>query len=100
MPLDAENTTSIQYSRHKAHRKKSANTINGQDREFEGIRTARDLMATEPKPAIQCVAERIPSGLVVLGGRPKSKKSWMALQISIAMAASSETLGKLVKKQR
>jgi hypothetical protein len=71
----------------------------GED-EFEGIRCARELLELPDTPAIYCLPERIPSGLVVFGGRPKSKKSWAALQLSIAKAMGGETLGKCATKQR
>ena len=49
--------------------------------------TATDLMALElpnPRPAVQGL---IPEGLTLLAGKPKTGKSWLALQIALAVAA-------------
>jgi hypothetical protein len=80
--------------RHNGHEREP-----GED-EFEGIRTARELLGQPTTPAAYCVPDRIHSGLILLGGRPKAKKSWMALQVCIARATGGETLGKRVARRR
>jgi len=62
------------------------------------ILSGADLMATGNAPPVECVKGRIPSGLVVVAGRPKCRKSWLALQIALACASGSETLGNVATK--
>lgn len=57
------------------------------------VHSARDIMATPQRPVDYCVPNKVPSGLVMLAGRPKARKSWAALQIGIARATGGETLG-------
>lgn len=63
------------------------------DSEFENTRTAYAVMAAEPKPVRACVAGRVPSGLVIIGARPKFKKSWWALQLAIAKSTGGQFMG-------
>ena len=54
--------------------------------------TASDLMALElpdPRPAVRGL---IPEGLTLLAGKPKTGKSWLALQIALAVAADETPL--------
>jgi len=53
------------------------------------------LDADFPEPS-WTVPELIPVGLVSLAGRPKIGKSWMALQLAIAVASGGYFLGKMV----
>ena len=64
----------------------------GED-EFETIRTAAEVMRATTGPAKYCVESRVPCGLVIIGGRPKSRKSWYALQLAIAKAAGGRFMG-------
>lgn len=70
------------------------------DDEFANVKTARDVMRAEPKPVHYCIPERIPSGLIVVGGRPKSRKSWLALQAAIATANGTEMMGRWPRQAR
>lgn len=56
-------------------------------------RTAQDIMRAESAPVAYCIDGRIPCGLVILGARPKFKKSWCALQLAIAKAAGGQFMG-------
>src|SRR5688572_1034881 len=64
----------------------------GED-EFESVRGAAEIMTATTGPAKYCVAGRVPCGLVIIGGRPKSRKSWWALQLGIAKAAGGRHMG-------
>lgn len=55
--------------------------------EFAGVKTASSLMGMQLGPARYCVEGRVPCGLVIIGGRPKARKSWYALQLAIAKAS-------------
>jgi hypothetical protein len=61
--------------------------------EFANVKTARELMAQPVKPIAWCIDQRIPSGLFVVGGRPKSRKSWLGLQLLIATSTGGQALG-------
>ncbi len=58
-----------------------------------GMRTAQEIMLAQSAPAHYCVQDRIPSGLVILGARPKFKKSFAALQLAIARAMGGPFMG-------
>lgn len=55
--------------------------------------TASELMATSFPAPLWTVPNLIPVGLSILAGRPKVGKSWLGLQIAIAVAAGGVTLG-------
>jgi len=55
------------------------------------------LDADFPEP-VWTVPDMIPIGLVSLAGRPKVGKSWMALQLAIAVASGGYFLGQKVNK--
>jgi hypothetical protein len=57
-------------------------------------------MSTPAVPTVYCVEQRVPAGLVLIAGRPKSKKSWLALQIGICASRNGETLGAKVRPGR
>lgn len=52
----------------------------------------KDLMLAEFPPPRWLVPDMIPEGLVVLGGRPKLGKSWLALQLAVAVSSSGKFL--------
>ncbi len=65
----------------------------GRRRDPIEIYTADTLMKMElPEPA-WAVPGLLPEGLVVLGGKPKLGKSWLALNFAIAVASGGCTLG-------
>lgn len=55
--------------------------------------SARDLLAAEFEPIRWVVPSLLAEGLCVFGGRPKARKSWMALQLAIAKATGGVFLG-------
>ncbi len=57
--------------------------------------TAADLVATQFAPMRWAVPGLFPEGCVLLAGRPKGGKSWLVLQIALAIARGSKALGKL-----
>lgn len=60
-----------------------------------------DLLAQEFPPLIWLVDELIAKGhLVMLGGRPKSGKSWLVLQLAQAVDTGREFLGRKVRRGR
>jgi len=54
--------------------------------------TANDLWASKFPPVGWVVEDRLPIGLTVLGGRPKLGKSWLALDIALAVARGGYVL--------
>ncbi len=59
--------------------------------------TAAELLATEfPEPK-WAVPGFLPVGLTVLAGRPKLGKSWLALQIAVAVSCGGYVLGRKVE---
>lgn len=63
----------------------------------QGI-TAAELSAKVFQPLIWIVDGILPEGCYLLSARPKVGKSWMALQISLAVAFGTSTLGRKVVK--
>ena len=55
--------------------------------------TAADLQHQEFPPVQYCVPDLIPEGLTLLAGKPKIGKSWLALDICIAVASGRYCLG-------
>jgi len=52
--------------------------------EFAEAKTAVQIMGMAAVPVTYLVPQRVPPGLLIIGGRPKSRKSWYALQLGIA----------------
>lgn len=61
--------------------------------------TARDLQGREYPAVRWIIPNLIPEGLSVLAGRPKIGKSWLALDIALAVAAGTACLGDVVPDQ-
>jgi hypothetical protein len=55
--------------------------------------TAAELAAREEPPCRWTVPELLPSGLALLGGKPKQGKSWLALSLACAVAGKGRFLG-------
>ena len=55
--------------------------------------SAADLVAREFKPPKWAVPDLVPEGLSILAGKPKTGKSWLALDFAVAVAAGSAALG-------
>lgn len=62
--------------------------------------TVSELLSAEfPEPK-WAVPELLPAGLVVLAGRPKLGKSWLSLQIAVAVGTGGVVLGRKVEPGR
>jgi archaellum biogenesis ATPase FlaH len=90
---DGGGTTSVRKA-FEALCKSSANFA----REFEGMgRRGRisvgELLAQEIEPTAWLVGGLLKSGLFLLAGRPKTGKSWMALQFAHAVSTGGDVLG-------
>ena len=70
------------------------------EHEFDGVRSAMQVMLAESAVANYCVQDRIPAGVVIIGARPKFKKSWLALQLAIAKACGGQFMGVGVEQCR
>lgn len=55
--------------------------------------SSTDLMARKFEPVTYVVPRYLPQGLTILAGRPKLGKSWLALQLAIAVAEGGDVLG-------
>ncbi len=74
-------------------------SVNGVTNEEEVIpepQTAADILLLEFPEAACVVHDLVPIGLTLLAGRPKQGKSFLALQMSIAIACGDVFLGKQV----
>jgi hypothetical protein len=60
--------------------------------------TAEELSTKKFKPLMWVVEDILPEGCYILSARPKVGKSWLSLQISLAVAFGERTLGKNVVK--
>lgn len=58
-----------------------------------GLVSAADLVEREFKPPKWAVPDLVPEGLSILAGRPKTGKSWMALDFALAVAGGGDALG-------
>lgn len=54
---------------------------------FKGIRSIADLQRQEFKPIKWVIPDVLPTGNMLLAARPKMRKTWLALQLSIAIAS-------------
>jgi hypothetical protein len=63
----------------------------------QGI-TASELSGKTFEPLMWVVEDILPEGCYLLSARPKVGKSWLSLQISLAVALGESTLGKKVVK--
>ncbi|HEX3642915.1 MAG TPA: AAA family ATPase [Ktedonobacteraceae bacterium] len=61
--------------------------------------SAYDLMKKQFPPIEYAVPELLPMGLIVLGGKQKIGKSWLDLNIAMAVASGGIALGKYQVKQ-
>lgn len=52
-----------------------------------------DLMAMELPEPRYAVAGFLPEGVTILAGRPKARKSWLALQLALGVAQGAKVLG-------
>lgn len=59
---------------------------------FKGVRSVADLQAKKFQEVKWIVEGVIPSGNMLLAARPKMRKTWLALQLSIAIASGRKFL--------
>lgn len=64
-----------------------------QDRFLDGLVSALNLQQTEFPPIRWAVPGYLPEGATLLAGRPKSGKSWMALDIALGVAYGGSVFG-------
>jgi len=62
--------------------------------------SAGELLAADLPDPVWIVPNLLPAGLSVLAGRPKLGKSWLALQVAIAVGTGGIVLGERVQKRR
>ena len=62
------------------------------------VLTARELLAQTWSEPVWVVPGLLPVGLTLLAGRPKLGKSWLALQMTQAVATGGMFLGKRVER--
>lgn len=67
---------------------------------FNQIARVTDLLAEELAEPEFVVEGLVPTGLVILAGRPKSGKSWLAYAIALAVTGGHNALGSLTTKPR
>ena len=60
--------------------------------------SARELQATPMKPVEYIVEDILPTGLTLLVGPSKIRKSWMSLDLSLSVAAGMPFLGRKTQK--
>ncbi len=59
--------------------------------------SAADLIQKEFPDPVWCVPGLLPEGLSILGGKPKIGKSWLALNLAVAVASGGVALGERVE---
>ena len=57
--------------------------------------SAKDLAAKTFSPPRWAVPDLLPEGLIILAGKPKAGKSWLALNVAVAVASGGVALGKI-----
>lgn len=87
------------HSAEQAQQQRLAQHING-NAASKLIWAADELLTVQFSDPVWIVPNLIPSGLTILAGRPKVGKSWLALQIAIAVATAGTVLGENVAKRR
>jgi hypothetical protein len=60
--------------------------------------TAYDILTTEWPEPIWAVPDVLPVGLSILAGKPKIGKSWLAMQVALAVGIGGVALGKRAKR--
>lgn len=59
---------------------------------FASVRTIADLTARQFKPVTYVIDNVLPTGNMMLAARPKMRKTWLALQLGIAVATGGKFL--------
>src|SRR5262245_60828560 len=79
--------------------RKAAEPVQQLKRAMFELITATDLMAKEFREPQWAVPEFVPEGLTLLAGKPKTGKSWLALDFAVAVAAGSCAMGNVTCKR-
>jgi RecA-family ATPase len=61
--------------------------------------TLKELLAKKLPTVRWAVPGMLPEGLILLAGKPKQGKSWLALDLAFAIAAGGAVLGKIPVEQ-
>jgi putative DNA primase/helicase len=61
--------------------------------------TAKDLAAKTFSPPRWAIPDLLPEGVIILAGKPKTGKSWLALNVAVAVATGGKALGKIQVEQ-
>jgi len=61
--------------------------------------TVADLLATDFRAPRWIVPDLLPVGLALLAGRPKLGKSWLALQLAVAVGGGGEYIGRVMGRE-
>jgi hypothetical protein len=74
--------------------------VDAQEKEHSRIETisADEILKTDWPAPVWAVPGLLPVGLSILAGAPKMGKSWLALQIALAVAAGGVALGQRVER--
>jgi len=64
-----------------------------------GFVSAVELLQKQFSPVAWAVADVLPEGAFLLGGRPKMGKSWLALSLALAVATGGRALGRATVQQ-
>src|SRR5438105_4344179 len=94
-PMDAANPRVAADAEWEKQRKKT----NGAKAPSFTLTSAADLVAREFKEQKWAVPSIIPEGFALLGGKPKTGKSWLALDIAVAVAGGYIALGNIECQQ-
>ena len=78
---------------HNAHSSIAELTGAKQRFDFSTIKSIAQLQRQEFKPIKWVVEDLLPSGNIMLAARPKMRKTWLALQLAMAIASGREFLG-------
>lgn len=62
--------------------------------------SSAELLAKPLKEPLWIVPDLLPGGLAILAGRPKVGKSWLALQIGLAVVTGGEFFGRKIERGR
>lgn len=70
------------------------------DADSKLVWTASDILTTVFSDPVWVVPNLIPAGLTIFAGRPKIGKSWLGLQMAVAVGTGGSVLGEQVERRR
>lgn len=83
----------------RAQLEQLSQSVNG-NAEIKLIWTAKDILTTKFADPVWAIPNVIPAGLSILAGRPKLGKSWLGLQMAIAVGTGGKVLEEQVERRR